>query len=538
MTPLLGVAIAAAAIAIVLLAYGGTIRFGFRYDDYHMVRPWPGAELLGVLHGTWDPTGIEPRFFRPLAAWWYAFRFFLFGLNPVPQHAVSIAGMALCSVLTGVFVWRETGRRVAALVAAAIYAAHPVFVYAQAIWLTNQMHLFSSVIVLVALLAWQGARTDPRWWWCVIALQGLAFGFKEDTIVLLPAIFLLSALRGLFLRDVMRPPIEVVLAAIVLLVFLPYWRYVSLGRHLGGYGFPGPDQGWANYARGLDVFLQRPSKRAWQSFAGWYSLLVVAGGAAVAAVRRDGTGLYLIGCGALIAVVFDLPFYLVAKAEQYHLLGLGVVIAIAGGADAFHRAIDNRAGRAVLGFVALAPACAFLPITRNIAQDFAPCSANTLYTDSLSDWAAVPAEVRRWLAAKPQACKEHLTPLPDALSIAVWAKGREIDETGVPAEWTSEHAVILVHERAERTNLTFRSPIASRDTPVTVQLTGAGAVYRIVLTDSSWHTQTVRFRSTLWTRLRRMHRLDVDVNPTFVPAERFHNGDPRTLGVLMRVPTV
>jgi hypothetical protein len=35
-----------------------------------------------------------------------------------------------------------------------------------------------------------------------------------------------------------------------------------------------------------------------------------------------------------------------------------------------------------------------------------------------------------------------------------------------------------------------------------------------------------------------MHRLDVDVNPTFVPAERFRNGDPRTLGVLMRVPTV
>jgi hypothetical protein len=33
-----------------------------------------------------------------------------------------------------------------------------------------------------------------------------------------------------------------------------------------------------------------------------------------------------------------------------------------------------------------------------------------------------------------------------------------------------------------------------------------------------------------------MHRLEIEVSPVFIPDERFHNGDQRVLGALMRVP--
>ena len=122
-------AILAVATAGVLAVYGQTLGYGFRDDDYHTARPWTGPELLQVLHGSWDPTRIEVVFYRPLTAWWYALRFEMFGLNAPAQHALSIAGMILCSCLAGLFAWRETGASRPAILAAGLYAIHPAMVY-------------------------------------------------------------------------------------------------------------------------------------------------------------------------------------------------------------------------------------------------------------------------------------------------------------------------------------------------------------------------------------------------------------------------
>jgi hypothetical protein len=94
----------------VAAGYHESADFGFRYDDYGVVRPWTKAEVIRVLDHSWDPTGIEPNFYRPLSAWWYALRFSIFGLNAKAQHLVSLAGMTLCALLAGLFVWRETNR--------------------------------------------------------------------------------------------------------------------------------------------------------------------------------------------------------------------------------------------------------------------------------------------------------------------------------------------------------------------------------------------------------------------------------------------
>jgi len=123
-----GLALAGVAIAGVAICYGQTLGYGFRYDDYHVVRPWTTAELLQVLHGSWDPSGIESSFYRPFAVYWYALRFAVFGLNAVAQHALSLIGTAICAVLAGVFVAREIESRRAGLLAAGLYAIHPGFV--------------------------------------------------------------------------------------------------------------------------------------------------------------------------------------------------------------------------------------------------------------------------------------------------------------------------------------------------------------------------------------------------------------------------
>jgi hypothetical protein len=178
-------------------------------------------------------------------------------------------------------------------------------------------------------------------------------------------------------------------------------------------------------------------------------------------------------------------------------------------------------------------------VTRNIATDFASCSANTLYTDDLVlGWWVLPYEIKEWLRQKMAACKAGTEPaqLPEALTTATWALGRETDESGLPVHWTADRAVILFRRSATRTDVTIRSPVASRESPTTVLLRSDAGTFRVILNDTGWHTQTVRFKNSIGTVLSGMHRLNIGVSPVFVPNDRFRNGDRRVLGVLMRVP--
>ncbi len=539
-TPRLTLLLLASAGAVCLV-YWPTLWFGFRYDDYHVVRPWSAPELAQVLTGTWDPTGIETRFYRPLTAWWYALRFSLFGVNAVAQHAVSLAGVAVCAFMTGVFAWRETRRSDTAILAAALYAVYPAFVYSQSVWLTNQMHLWASAVVLSALLVWQRARStgSTPLWLCVIALQVVAFGFKEDTIMLLPALLVASILRSLCFGDVRRPHPAIIVTAALVLLALTYGRYVALDRQLGGYGLPRFDRGRANLARAFDVFLQRPADRPWQGVAGWFSVGCATAAIAAALVRRYGPGLYLMTAGAVIGLAFNLPFYLVTKAEQYHLVGLGCVLLIAGAMDCLLAAGRSPAVQRSIAAGLAAGTLSFVPVTTDVVTDFAPCSPITLATDEIVlGWDVVPSEIRDWLRAKPAACAAGTAAaLSESVRTITWAHGPEIDETGAPAQWTSGRAVLLLPLASSRLDLTVRSPVASPGDPTTVVVEGDCTPYTWHLTNTGWHSQTIRLRPTWLARLRGMTRLTLRISPVFVPAERFRNDDRRVLGVLMRAPS-
>jgi hypothetical protein len=52
----------------------------------------------------------------------------------------------------------------------------------------------------------------------------------------------------------------------------------------------------------------------------------------------------------------------------------------------------------------------------------------------------------------------------------------------------------------------------------------------------AWQSLTVPLTPTWRSRLQRMHRVDIDVSRTFVPAERDpSNADRRHLGVQLRI---
>ena len=531
----------AIAFAGVAAAYWKTLAFGFQYDDYHFVRPWTWAEWLQTLHGSWDPTKIESDFYRPITAAWFALRFELIGLNGVAAHAISLAAMIACACLAGLFVRRETQSDRAALFGAGLYAIHPAFAYSQAVWLTNQMHLLASVIVLASLLVWQRVRDRPAVeWWPLVVLQLAAFGVKEDLVMLAPVLVALTILRRLMRGDVPRPPWPVVIGGIVLPAGCFWLRYTMLGR-LGGYGPPPHlDQAWTNFITGLlGVFRQVPARRPWQGVASVFSQAVLAAGAIGGIIRRREA--HLLATGLVIAIFFDAPFVFVAKAEQYHLVALGAVLALAGAIDVIVSIAPRGLGRAAAVAAMALASLSFLPPARSMADDFAPCSPITLRTDAIVlDWWVVPPEIQDWLRDKPAACREHrLVPLPAALMSATWAYGADVDEHGRRSQWTSDRAVIMLAPRVTDARLGVWSPVAAAEHAVTVRAHGAGADATVRLAGDDWQSIPLHVSATFWAWLRRMNRVDVDIAPTFVPAEIDpSSADRRRLGVRLRIDEV
>src|ERR1017187_5785922 len=189
--------------ACVALIHGHVLTFGLRLDDYLVLRPWTGAELASVWHGSWDPLQFEPHYFRPLTAWTYAAEFFVFGLNAWPMHALSLAMLVAVAWLLAMFLWTET--RPArpdqpnagpvdqtsgplfpwiAFLGGALYVAHPCVLHGETAWVLDQMHLMSSLCVLLALRAWQRHRAGAlRRWWAVACWIATGTLVKEDVVM-------------------------------------------------------------------------------------------------------------------------------------------------------------------------------------------------------------------------------------------------------------------------------------------------------------------------------------------------------------------
>jgi len=316
----------------ILAVYGGHIDVGLYYDDYHFMRPWSPVDLRRVWFGSWDPAGIEAIYYRPITAWLFAARFWLFGLHAAAMHGVSVLGHAACGVLVGWFLRRERVATGIALLGVWVYAVHPSLPYAQVSWLTNQMHLAESLVVLLALIVWQAVRDRPLVWWTPIALlAAIAFLIKEDGVMLLPVILALTGLRASLIGAAWpRQWLLLLLCAALIVCGLIGVRYAQLGG-LGGHEVPSLAVMDTNFWKGLNAtLLLWPTRSPWQAIASGMTLvaLVVALGLGWLSLR--GVGLragpsyrrLLFAAGAALAILLcvNLPAVFLPRPGPYPLV--------------------------------------------------------------------------------------------------------------------------------------------------------------------------------------------------------------------------
>src|SRR5437763_1902811 len=127
----------AALLLITALSYGATLRFGYVYDDVLQIENNPRIKSVDYFpsyftHQVWEHAKGQPQnLYRPLFMIWLWLNFLMFGVSPAGWHATTL-------LLHLVVVWmvHRLARRLlpddpmAALIAAAVFALHPIHVEA------------------------------------------------------------------------------------------------------------------------------------------------------------------------------------------------------------------------------------------------------------------------------------------------------------------------------------------------------------------------------------------------------------------------
>lgn len=173
----------------VVIAYGGAVRNGFLYDDYHLIAENPAV----VSHDWWavwtspDATSKDPqgRGFRPVTLSSYVVDHLVGGGRPSVLHAAQIVWHVLTVGLTFLVASALGLHRITAFAVAILVGFHPMQTEA-----VHYLSARSSVLSTLWLLASFGAylrwRADPatRGWWRAASLMGLALAVlsKESAI--------------------------------------------------------------------------------------------------------------------------------------------------------------------------------------------------------------------------------------------------------------------------------------------------------------------------------------------------------------------
>lgn len=240
-------------LAVGLLSSAWCLRGGYHWDDHGVILGHPAVmELrktpLLFLPTYWDRAHAEvPSPYRPVREITFALMAALGRGKPLPFHAVSLA-LHLANILLVYAVAQVVmGRREVALLAALLFAAHPV--HAEVVcWAKNVGELLALGFVLISWLAFERAGSGGPWprgrWWLVLAVLAYALGLlSKESAGALPLILVAAAFLWKSGCDLKRAlcatiPFWVVSALYAVL----QWKVLSMGgqRFLEGEGLSTP----------------------------------------------------------------------------------------------------------------------------------------------------------------------------------------------------------------------------------------------------------------------------------------------------------
>jgi tetratricopeptide (TPR) repeat protein len=184
-------------VLLVLLAtfflYSRTLTYTFVYDDIHLIPN--NSHLLSwryvpVYFGQsfWSHIpGNQTNVYRPFFLIWLRLHMVAFGTQPWGWHLTALLANVLVSGLVYLLALRLLKHQLAAVIAAAVFAVHPIHVEAVA-WISGVSETLGAGLLLLGFLFYLKQRTDSSGvsYWLVLSLLcfSLAVLTKETEVVL------------------------------------------------------------------------------------------------------------------------------------------------------------------------------------------------------------------------------------------------------------------------------------------------------------------------------------------------------------------
>jgi hypothetical protein len=484
---------------LVVVLYWPSLQFDLYADDFVSLRPWFPDAFWRSLRGTWLEFPDAPGFYRPVSTTYYALAFYFFGLNAAPLHVLPLLVVPLCGWLVGVYVWRETGCRTAALTATVVYVIHPATTMSVGPWIANQYHGFATICVLVALILWQRCRERPLRAWAPLLVPVLIAGFTKEDALMLPLV-LVTAQWALarWTGTVTAPTRPVVLAAVGVFVAVNLWRVVMLGGP-GGYWMPGLVDLVLNAVRGpIYILLIQLRAPTWAQVASVASLVCLIAAALVVHRHRAEALTRVAIVGFVLLVLANLPLILMTSRERGYLLTLGAVLMLTAGLVSIARRLRRTHGARIATLVPVVVIVAFAATSVNRLQMFGPCSTETRVGNQWirQDMVQYLApELGPWIEARITTCDpDTYRPIVETLPVATWSH--------------AGGATMLVKETARAVQVRARvtGPTA---VPLGVSVNGR-PLPPVQVEPGAWMEFEVPLEPSWLTPLRRSHRIDFE----------------------------
>lgn len=415
--------ISGALIVCVVALYHPVLTYGVWWDDLLDLRPHTAHEVWQSLIGHWSVDGWQDSYHRPLAAIHSVLLFEIFGLNGAALHSVSLVITTAIVLLVWSWARRDGGWPLGAVVAL-VYLTHPVLPNSTVAWVFSQKSALAMLFVALALRLWVVRRESVslRAWWPMAACAVAGFFYKEDTIMVLPAIGLLQAWRARVWRDVPPPSARLwlgmggILLALALLRLTLFPHGEALDRVLS------EESDWVArmelmlYPAVRALLLIRYDGEVVMWLTTLAAILLMAGTWA-AWRRRQSHAAWLWTQGVVLTTLFTVPLIVALDftTMRAHLLVLpGALMWIAGGAALWDMVGRRRVGQVIVVLVLASGVVGATSVTwMQMVHRFGACGFDVQQFSSMNEAApdyAIQADAKRWLSLRRQVCAEGRVP--------------------------------------------------------------------------------------------------------------------------------
>lgn len=179
--------------AATLIVYSVSLNNGFVLDDDVIIVKNPDTVHLGSIRDVVFAPDVLKPYYRPLNRASYLLDYQLFGMNPSWFHAVNIVIHLLNAILLYLVVYRLLSDRSAALIAALLFAVHPV--NAEAVnFISTRNTLLALFFSLASLYTFLKARERGARWPILSVLLFFCGLLSKETGLMLIAVIALSTL--------------------------------------------------------------------------------------------------------------------------------------------------------------------------------------------------------------------------------------------------------------------------------------------------------------------------------------------------------